>query len=86
MNPTTLKNHQYINMKRLGLAAVLVYAGHEIIGRSCLEGIHYFIFEDNLEVREIVECYGTEKEKAILPSELYEVMEQLMIEAADESL
>lgn len=86
MDTNSTTNHQYISMQKLGLAASLVYAGCEIIGRACIEGVHYFVFEDTPEVQEIMMCYGAEKEKTVLPSELYDIIEELQREADDGTL
>lgn len=82
----SVTKHQYVSMGELGLAATLVCSGFQIIGRACVEGMHYFVFKDSPRIKEALTNFGTENEAPVQGSTFYEVVENLRIEAEDESL
>lgn len=88
MEPIGLRvaNHQYIRMTEIGLAATIIYKGCQPIGRACVKGAHYFIFEDTPAMTQVLATYGYEDEALVQGSAFYEIIESLRLEAEDESL
>jgi hypothetical protein len=78
--------HQYINMTEVGLAAALIYKECAYIGRACVEGEHFFIFEDSDSLGSVLATYGYEDEQLVKGSDYCKIVERLLLEVEDESL
>lgn len=77
------KNLKYVSVEEVGLLALLIYKGCEAVGKACIEGGHYYIFDENNTLNEVFATYGYEDEALVQGSAFCEIVLKLQSEIED---